>query len=340
MSTRIIYAAGLAAVLWGCGKPPAPRLPTSDEVLVDKCAAIARDGRMPELVDEHQRWVRDCQQSFYGAADAETAKERMRLALEYHADRELQRAAFPVAWSDVAAAARKEVAAVDLLRQDGDALVLSARWRREVSNDRGGALALACKAVQVQPELFAGQLTCGDYVLQVRQDVGAAVKRWRAAFPHAANREEQCQVVERLLEQSLHPDEDSGGHLQGHRGAVRPPRQRARAPRGGARADGVPGAVRAPAGRRGGGRPARGEAQGAGGGEVAARARVLQRMAPPSSMRRACTAGACPRRSSTWARSVSAHTSGPSTCQCDGWAISSRSALTVSSTGYVWPVRS
>lgn len=56
----------------------------------------------------------------------------------------------------------------------------------------------------------SGELTCGDFLAQLKHDTPGALSHWRHAYQLASARDEQCEAVHRIVELSLTPEKDWG----------------------------------------------------------------------------------------------------------------------------------
>jgi len=208
MGMKGVIAAS-ALVLAGCVTARAGERLTLPGVAA-RCQALQQEPGFYALDEVQRLWLEDCAQAFSAGPELQAAKARVRLALDYRAERSLQARFGPGAFEELAAGLRQDVRALEAAvgAQDAEAGALLARWRHEVLHDTSGALELACQSAQAAPALYEGQLRCGDYLQAARRDVSAAVKRWVAAYPLAGTRAQQCRVVERITAVSLTPERD------------------------------------------------------------------------------------------------------------------------------------
>lgn len=212
MSKQRVVVLCIAALAAACATPgPPPSADMLQDELALRCRNFREEPRFFALSEAHQAWINDCIQRFEALPDPEVSKARVRLALDYREDLTLSGGAVPIAWEELEAAVLPDVRALSRATGDPEALVLSARWHQHVMHERGASLALACKAARMAPALYEGQLLCGDMQRRVRRDVAAAIARWKAAYPLASTRAEQCRVVDRILEYSVEPERDQEG---------------------------------------------------------------------------------------------------------------------------------
>jgi len=167
-----------------------------------------REQKVASLSPRAEQWVRSWD-AYRSDQTEEGQRERVRLALILLETPAFQRQVAGLVTAKAAMASVSPDALAALGRStDGKALLVAARWHAEILQDPGRALPLACKASELVPGSYHAQVLCGDCLESERQDSREAVRHWRAAYPLASSREEQCRVVDALAARSLDPERD------------------------------------------------------------------------------------------------------------------------------------
>jgi hypothetical protein len=170
-----------------------------------------RERKVAALSPRAEQWVRSWDACLSEQTE-EAQRERVRLALTLLQTPALQRQVAGLVTVNVATASVSPDVLAALGRStDGETLLLAARWYAEILKDPARALPLVCRASDLVPGSYRAQVLCGDFLESERQDSREAVKHWRAAYPLASSREEQCHVLDALAARSLDPEQDLKG---------------------------------------------------------------------------------------------------------------------------------